>query len=501
MYSRLHFSVMGILCCLSISCMSFGKTQNHQLDFLPSSQKPESRPTVSLPSLTELFELSDLQEAVTVIRDGEGRYSVQLRNTPSAEKARVRIQAAFEGRNIFKELQSHFEDEVELSVMDPENKLISREKVPVLGAALAMALSLRSRDRLPGGRRLFLRDSKNKLTSFSPISKSTEKVESIKIAFSWAGELNEGFRFTTKFGSDEPPEQLMEWDTVQNTYSLVPNKKAREVWEGRNTASRFLSDPEVKSELLRIKSTVTSHASAEAAAEAFLSQEKIASLIHRGEASPHQAGPIIKKAVTKFLKSYSNPNNPESFSIEKRKLGYRESVVDLPSPDVERIAFIYPDGNSSLRKNTARSSGVHHIHSISRPSQAIPLIKNLFEKSGKPVEVYFCSHGGPGKLVMANPSSSEIDLLTRETKGMVSAAYALGCSVGAQAENLNRDHLLRELSVGWGAPVSAVDKTLYLDSFRWYSQGGRLVTVFPRDQEVSATELIDQTPVWLLPEN
>lgn len=483
---------------------SFGKSEIHQHSFLSNSEKASNRPEIKSLNLSDLFDLADLKEAIEVMKDESGQYSVKLRTNPSGEKARDRLREAFEGVDILKELKAQLDQEVEVPVRDEAKNTIQEEKVPALGAVLAMALSVPSRDQFRGGRRLFFRDAQNLLTSVSPISQTLEPVDVIKANLKeiqvWSNQGVKKLRFTSKYGLYEPPQQILQWDDTQQRFSMETNEKNWNLWQGRKTAALFLENPEVKNELDQLKQELSSYPSEEVAAETFLSQDRVASRLYRGDTSDAHVGPILGKAVTKFLKSNNDPNHPESFSVAKRHLASREPIVSSQKPAKERVAFIYPDGNSSLRKNTARASGVGNIYNISRPSQAIPLIKKLFEETGKPIEVYFCSHGGPGQLVMANPSSSEIGLLTRETKGMVSGAYALGCSVGARAENLSQTHLLRELSVGWGVPVSAVDRTLYLDSFKWYSQSGaKLVTVSPNIQELDSKELIDQTPVWLLP--
>jgi|GEM_PF-2741856 len=452
-------------------------------------------------SLRELISQEELNKAIEISLEKDGTYSVRARASEEAEKVRSQLRAKFEGVDILTLAFNHFDEEVELSVFDKPKSTISKKTGPFLGAAVIAALSMPSRDRFQGGRRLFLRDQKKQFTSLSLLSRETETVEAIrsnlKAAKESADHQKNKFTFTQSYKRTEPPAQFFEWDENDKQYKIVFNETARSLWEDREAASRALEHPTVVDKLRETRARMSHGKSPEKVAEEFLSSEQISPIVYPVSKQGQRAGILLKRAIVKFLNGKEDPNHPESFQVSKRALGYREPVVSWPDGDVERVAFVFPDGNSGLRRNTARNSGISRIHNISRPSQAIPIIKQIHESTGKQVEVCFCSHGSPGMLTMASPSSGEVDLLTRETRGMVCRGYALGCSVGAQAENTSRPHLLRELSVGWGVPVSAVDQTLYLDNQKWYLQGsGRLVTVHPKNQEVDSDTLIDQTPVW-----
>lgn len=464
----------------------------------------KTRPIEATQKIQELINFEDLNNAIEVFKGADGEFSVRAKNLTSAAEARARIRVALENFPVLDALDEHFDDEIEISVINKQTGVISKQKVPIFGAAMIAALSIPSRDEFRSGRRLFLTDNNKKLTSLSLMSNETERVKTIKtnlgMAKHWANQLRINFLFTQKYEEQEPPEQFFSWNTKEESYGLTPNKAMRELWETRKAASQVLQDPVFSKELTHLKNEVSDQPNKEAVAEAFLARDNIAPIAYHDRDKHPRLAAILKRSVSKFLKGKNNPNDPESFNVSKKPLAYGQSVVSPQKPATERVAFIYPDGNSSLRKNTARASGITHVFNISHPSQAVSIIKDLHSKSGKPIEVCFCSHGSAGMLVMANPSSSEIDLLTKETKGMVCGAYALGCSVGAQAENISRPHLLRELAVGWGVPVSAVDQTLYLDNSKWYLQSsGRLVTVSPKNYKLDPQELIDQTPVWLLP--
>lgn len=496
---------------LLLSVLFFGAGAPRQIFALSDHQVSErfdqvpngfSRQEVPTQALTEIISLTELNEAVEIAQEGDGSFTARVKNSPESEKARAKIRTALEGRDILNLIEEQFDLELELSVYNKSRGVISKQAGPFLGAALIAALSIPSRDQFRGGRRLFFKDQNKLLTSVSLMSRETETFDNVKTnlktAKDWSDKLGIKLAFTQQYASTEPPQQFFEWNGEDKKYQMVSNFNVRERWEAKEDASRALDDSIVAQQLKEFKAKMAPNKPLEAAAEEFLSREDISSRIYHSSGKEQQTGNFLKKAIVKFLRRKEDPNNSESFHVAKRVLGFREPVVNFPSQDVERVAFVYPDENSALRKTTARASGIRRIFDISRPSQAIPIIKKIFETSGKPVEVCLCSHGSPGSLVMASPSSSEIDLLTRETKGMVCGAYALGCSVGAQAENTSRPHLLRELSVGWGVPVSGVDQTLYLDSQKWYLQGsGRLVTVMPENQEVRSKDLIDQTPVWL----
>ncbi|MFM8269296.1 MAG: hypothetical protein ACKN9V_03830, partial [Pseudomonadota bacterium] len=179
-------------------------------------------------TLRDVVSQEELIKAVEISLEQDGTYSVRARPSEEGEKARSQLRAKFEGIDILTLAFNHFDEEVELSVFDKPKSIISKKTGPFLGAAVIAALSMPSRDRFQGGRRLFLRDQKKQFTSLSLLSRESENLEAIRTNVKIAKESSDNqrikFTFTQNYKRTEPPAQFFEWDENDKNYKVVFNE-------------------------------------------------------------------------------------------------------------------------------------------------------------------------------------------------------------------------------------------------------------------------------------
>jgi len=84
-------------------------------------------------------------------------------------------------------------------------------------------------------------------------------------------------------------------------------------------------------------------------------------------------------------------------------------------------------------------------------------------------------------MQIANVRFESTEKFLKATRGMISLCYALGCSVGANADNTQRPHLLRDLAVRLRIPAIGVDHELWSNgSNNYLHEYGNKVIVYPK---------------------